>query len=205
LANAIKVNELKTKKVDSSTVVGKDLLLGCAFDRNSYYAIRFVVEHISNDNAILEWTDYYKLYLAKARANVNSSNTVVGSQGKTLASSTFVAATNSESTAKESEKLTFSFPDTAATTIRISDLLDVVNNFYPDILSKDVLEHYGKTKESVGGLSSETLYTERDPYFVSNREALVNALDSVAVNDTEKTMLSEYKAKITIRQIPVRA
>ena len=45
-------------------------------------------------------------------------------------------------------------------TISISDLLDYVNNYYPDILSEDVLKHYGYKSRPEGKLGESALYSK---------------------------------------------
>ncbi|MDD6621020.1 MAG: hypothetical protein PUE75_08080 [Eubacteriales bacterium] len=48
-----------------------------------------------------------------------------------------------------------------STSIRsISNLLDYVNNYYPDILSKDVLKHYGYKSRPKGKLGESALYSK---------------------------------------------
>lgn len=44
-------------------------------------------------------------------------------------------------------------------TISISDLLDLVNKYSPDILPEDVLRHYGHTARPEGELGKSALYS----------------------------------------------
>ncbi len=47
----------------------------------------------------------------------------------------------------------------SAPTISISDLLDYVNRYYPDILPEDVLKHYGYKSRPEGNLGESALYS----------------------------------------------
>ncbi len=47
-----------------------------------------------------------------------------------------------------------------ASFISISDLLDYVNRYYPDILSEDVLKHYGYNSRPEGTLGESALYSK---------------------------------------------
>lgn len=53
---------------------------------------------------------------------------------------------------------------TAATgsTISISDLLDYVNKYYPDILPEDVLKHYGYDSRPQGKIGESALYSRKE-------------------------------------------
>ncbi|MGM9550387.1 MAG: hypothetical protein ACI3V5_11180 [Faecousia sp.] len=48
-------------------------------------------------------------------------------------------------------------------TISISELLDYVNDYFPDILSEGVLKHYGYDARPEGKLGESALYSDRDP------------------------------------------
>ena len=50
--------------------------------------------------------------------------------------------------------------------ISISDLLDYVNNYFPDILPEDVLKHYGHTKRPEGKIGESALFSDRGTYSV---------------------------------------
>ena len=85
-----------------------------------------------------------------------------------------------------------------SSTISIAELLDHVNQYFPDILPEDVLKHYGYDARPEGDFGENVLYSERDTESVSNRSLLANALESVAKNDIERKRLQEYKEKITL-------
>lgn len=48
-------------------------------------------------------------------------------------------------------------------TISISELLDYVNKYFPDILPESVLKHYGHTERPEGKLGESALFSDRDP------------------------------------------
>ena len=80
--------------------------------------------------------------------------------------------------------------------ISIAQLLDFVNRFYPEILSADVLKHFGHDFRPEGnpkGIEKDVLYQERAK---SNREILSEALESATQNEIEAKRLAEYKSKV---------
>ena len=83
-------------------------------------------------------------------------------------------------------------------TISIADLLDHVNQYFPEVLPEDVLKHYGHDARPDGKLGESALYSYRDTESVSNRSLLANALESAAKNEKEKQKIREYKEKITL-------
>ena len=64
---------------------------------------------------------------------------------------------------KESAALLPKFTDKSApptdSTISISDLLDLVNRYFPDVLPEDVLRHYGHTSRPDGEIGKSALYS----------------------------------------------
>lgn len=81
-------------------------------------------------------------------------------------------------------------------TISIAELLDHVNQYFPDILPEEVLKHYGHDARPEGDFGENVLYSDRDTESVSNRSLLANALVGAAQNDIEQQRLQEYQAKI---------
>ena len=82
-------------------------------------------------------------------------------------------------------------------TISIAELLDYVNQYFPDILPEDVLKHFGHDSRPSGELGEDALYQDRDSESVSNRSLLANALEGVVQNDIERQKLAEYRENIT--------
>ena len=73
---------------------------------------------------------------------------------------------------------------TAATdsNISISDLLDYVNRYYPDILPEDVLKHYGYTVRPSGVIGENALYSlkeEDDSSIFEDNDELNDAAESL--------------------------
>ena len=83
-------------------------------------------------------------------------------------------------------------------TITIAELLDYVNQYFPDILPEEVLKHYGHDSRPKGKLGEDALYKLPVGEDTSPRALLANALESVAQNDMEKRKLQEYKSKISL-------
>ena len=79
-------------------------------------------------------------------------------------------------------------------TISISNLLDYINKYFPNILPEDVLRHYKHEERPSGDFSKDVLFSDRDTS-TSNRSILANALEGVAQNYIEKNKLAEYKEK----------
>lgn len=82
--------------------------------------------------------------------------------------------------------------------ISISDLLDIVNQHFPDILPEDVLKHYGYDARPDGDLGEDALYQERTEDSVSNRSLLANAFEGVAQNEVERSKIQEYRDKVAL-------
>lgn len=57
-------------------------------------------------------------------------------------------------------------------TISISELLDYVNDYFPDILPEEVLKHYGHESRPEGKLGESVLYSDRDPEAVKRNQIL---------------------------------
>ena len=82
--------------------------------------------------------------------------------------------------------------------ISIADLLDHVNQYFPEVLPEDVLKYYGHDARPEGKLGESALYSDRDTESVSNRSLLANAFEGVAQNDIERNKIQEYKGKISL-------
>ena len=85
-------------------------------------------------------------------------------------------------------------------TISISNLLDYVNQYFPDILPEDVLKHYGHTERPAGSVGKDALYSERGTA-TSDRSLLANALKTtIDINTPEGQIalkrLEEYQEMI---------
>lgn len=78
--------------------------------------------------------------------------------------------------------------------ISISDLLDYVNRYYPDILPEDVLRHYGYTARPDGVIGGSSLYSLKEDENTSVFE------DNEELNKTANNMLDILR----LRQLPCR-
>lgn len=84
----------------------------------------------------------------------------------------------------------------------ISDLLDYVNKYYPDILPEDVLRHYGYSSRPGGTIGESALYSLKEKYFYSNilkDNADVEEFDETGyniINTTGKKGYSKIKSEI---------
>ena len=58
-----------------------------------------------------------------------------------------------------------------SSTISISNLLELVNRYYPDVISKDVLNHFGRKDRPKSELSDDIKYQDRDGGSESNKKS----------------------------------
>ena len=78
-------------------------------------------------------------------------------------------------------------------TISIAELLDVVNQYFPDILPEDMLKHYGYEQRPDGVLGEDALYQDRMQSTLSGREAFAQVLDSVATDGADRLTIQRYR------------
>ena len=96
---------------------------------------------------------------------------------------------------------------TAATgsKISISDLLDYVNRYYPDILPEDVLRHYGYTTRPDGVIGESALYSLKEEdntsVFEDNEELAESAADVQNMLRFVSTENSELRKAFDIRTV----
>ena len=88
------------------------------------------------------------------------------------------------------------FQGPTGSSIKIADLLELVNEYFPDVLPESVLRHFGHTERPEGKVGESALFSLRNTEGVSNRSLPANALESAAQNDIERKKLTEYKGKI---------
>ena len=82
-----------------------------------------------------------------------------------------------------------------SSTISIAELLDLVNQYFPDVLPEDVLKHYGYDARPEGDLGDGMLYSEHDTDY-SNRSLLANAFEGITQNSEEYKLIQKYKGHI---------
>lgn len=83
-----------------------------------------------------------------------------------------------------------------SSTISIEELLNLVNQYFPDILPEEVLKHYGYDSRPDGDLGEDALYKLPIGEDTSPRALLANAFKGIITNDIEKRRLEEYKGKV---------
>ena len=93
-------------------------------------------------------------------------------------------------------------------TVSISDLLDYVNRYYPDILPEDVLRHYGYTARPDGVIGESALYSlkeedntsifEDNEELAESAENVQNMLRFVATENNELRKAFDIR---TVRQV----
>ncbi len=80
--------------------------------------------------------------------------------------------------------------------ISIARLLEYVNRYFPDILSEDVLRHFGHTSRPEGVIGESAIFSRKSPDGVSDRAALVETLKAGTNNPDVKAKLDEWAADI---------
>lgn len=92
-----------------------------------------------------------------------------------------------------------------ASTISISDLLDYVNRYYPDILPEDVLRHYGYTARPDGVIGESALYSLKEEdntsVFEDNEELAESAEDVQNMLRFVATENNELRKAFDIRTV----
>ena len=101
-----------------------------------------------------------------------------------------------EPAATKSPRLTAKPLSVTGSTISISDLLDLVNQHFPDILPEEVLKHYGYDSRPEGNLGEDALYKLPVGEDTSPRALLANAFEGVVQNDIEKRNLEKYQSRV---------
>ncbi len=168
LKNSIRINELipRGDNIEQSYV-----LIGAAKSQlNEPFIVSFVVIIVSF--VVNEFTNEVKsidvLY------SVNAKTEPAGSLSPELSSQSDVSLTGSN--------------------ISISDLLDYVNRYYPDILPEDVLRHYCYNARPDGVIGGSALYSLKEDVNTSVFE------NNEELNETANNMLDILR----LRQLPCR-
>lgn len=82
-------------------------------------------------------------------------------------------------------------------TISVKQILDLVNEKFPDIMPESLLNHYGHATRPNSNLSGSMLHSMRNvDNNMSNRRLLANALETAAQTKQEKAMLQQYKQEL---------
>ena len=173
LQNSIKVNEMipENANADSSYV-----LIGAARnEKGELYIVRSVVNRFKSELVSMD-----VLYAINAKTEPN-----LGIKKENQAGAYPQGSLSNDSFLTDS-------------TISISQLIDYVNKYFPDVLPESVLRHYGYDARPDGELGEDVLYQYKDVDAIDNRTLLAKALESVATTDLEKQKLKEYQSKIDL-------
>ena len=103
-----------------------------------------------------------------------------------------------EPAATKSPRLTAEPLSVTSSTISIEELLDLVNQYFPDILPEEVLKHYGHDSRPEGDLGEDALYKLPVGEDTSPRALLANAFEGVAQGDIEKRNLKQYQENVDL-------
>ena len=94
-------------------------------------------------------------------------------QGKSSVNSIYMQNGKKELAALNAPRLAAKPLSVTNSTISISDLLDYVNKYFPDVLPKSVYEHYGHTERPSGKIGESAKYSitpETDAEYMSEVE-----------------------------------
>lgn len=156
LQNSIRINEMNPEKAEADSSYA---LIGAAQNaKGEIYVVRSVVNKFKS-----ELTSMDVLYAISAKTE---SDLKIKKENRAGAYPQWTA---------EAATITGS-------TISISELLDYVNTYFPDILPEEVLRHYGHAQRPDGKLGQSALYSMRDP-----RQA-------AELNETQEFLEAENKA-----------
>lgn len=109
-----------------------------------------------------------------------------------------INAKKQELAATKSPRFTAEPLSETSSTISIAELLDLVNQYFPDVLPEDVLKHYGYDARPEGDLGKDALYSTQETDNISNRDMLANAFETLAQNSKEYEMIQQYKGRIRL-------
>lgn len=150
LQNSIRINELTPQHPDA---LSSYILIGAAKnEKGELYIVRSVVNHFSNE--------------------VVSMDVLYAFNAKTEPDLGIKKGTGWELIPNGSQQSAATITDS---TISISELLDYVNEYFPDILPEEVLKHYGYDARPDGKLGESALFSDRSADSFSNRSLLSNA------------------------------
>ena len=172
IKNAIRINELTP---DKDTIDASYVLVGAAKNENDEpYIVQFVVNRATN-----EVTSVDVLYSVNAKT-----------EG--------VKAIKKEPTGSLSPEIAAKPATLTDSTISIAELLEYVNEYFPDVLPEEVLKHFGHDRRPEGKLGESALYRQGSEATLNTRQLLANAFESIAQNDIERDKIKEYREKIDL-------
>ena len=147
LQNSIQINEMNPEKAEADSSY---VLIGAAQSKNGQlYIVRSVVNGYRSELASMD-----VLYAMNAKTEADLQMQKENRLGDYPRGGQHKGSSPSGST------------------ISISELLDSVNRYFPDILPEDVLRHYGHTERPAGRLGESALYSMRDPQQIAEWEEI---------------------------------
>lgn len=147
LENSVRVNEMTAQHPNANQSY---VLIGAAQGSNGQlYVVRSVVNQFSNE--------------------VTSMNVLYAYNAKTEPTLGIKEGTGRETIPNGPRRNAATI---TGSTISISELLDYVNDYFPDILPEEVLKHYGHESRPEGKLGESVLYSDRDPEAVKRNQIL---------------------------------
>lgn len=147
LENSVRVNEMTAQHPNANQSY---VLIGAAQGSNrQLYVVRSVVNQFSNE--------------------VTSMDVLYAYNAKTEPTLGIKEGTGRETIPNGPQRNAATI---TGSTISISELLDYVNDYFPDILPEEVLKHYGHESRPEGKLGESVLYSDRDPEAVKRYQIL---------------------------------
>lgn len=147
LENSVRVNEMTAQHPNANQSY---VLIGAAQGSNGQlYVVRSVVNQFSNE--------------------VTSMDVLYAYNAKTEPTLGIKEGTGRETIPNGPQRNAATI---TGSTISISELLDYVNDYFPDILPEEVLKHYGHESRPEGKLGESVLYSDRDPEAVKRNQIL---------------------------------
>ena len=175
LQNSIQINEMNPEKAEADSSY---VLIGAAQSKNGQlYIVRSVVNGYRSELASMD-----VLYAMNAKTEADLQIQKENRLGDYPRGGQHKGSSPSGST------------------ISISELLDSVNRYFPDILPEDVLRHYGHTERPEGRLGESALYSMRDPQQVAEweevREILTEENRKLREDNENLQQLVELQQKV---------
>ena len=164
LKNAIRINELNPRK---ETIEASYVLIGAAKNaKNEPYIVEFVVNRSTNEIVSVD-----VLYSVNAKTEASKQKESAGSLSPEV---TDLPATLTDST------------------VSIAQLLAFVNRYYPDIMPKDVYEHFGHKERPAGELGRSAKYSRKPK---AKKPANEHAFDDAVARMEEREAGADVDAK----------
>ncbi len=187
LKNSIRINEMNPEnpKADSSYV-----LIGAAQNtKGELYIVRSVINRFKSE---LVSMDVLYAINAKTEPTLEIKKNRAGAYPQGFADDSAILTGSTELAAMKSPRFTAKPVSVTSSTISISDLLEYVNAYFPDVLPESVLRHFGHTSRPEGKIGRDALYSDET---LTRRDILSEAfLQAVQTPEEQKALLDYRKA-----------